>query len=259
MGGADRWRLAAVDAATGTVGAWNPVADPAQGNDVQALAGAGGALFAGGGFRQVGAAMQQGFASFGAAAAGAPAAVTCTAPGPAGTGSSSSSSGSSSSSHTTTSKSTARPTTTPAPAPAPAAAPPPATMAIAGFDLDPARFRAAPAAIRRRHPNRHYGTTFRVDLARAGSVEIVLERELFGRRRGGRCVPASASRRGARCTRYQRYGTLTRQAPAGPSAIPFTGRVSRGWLPAGVYTAKLTASDGTQTVSKLARFQVLAP
>lgn len=246
IGGLDRRRIAALDAVSGAA---NPAWDPSADGPAYAIVSSGGAVFAGGEFSQLGTTMQQGFGAWNAAAAltSPPAAETCP-------GDNAGSSG------------PPAPVVQPVPDRPSAPVTRPVRLVIRSFKAKPARFKAGtPSAStptkgkkRRGFPT---GTTFVFDLSRRAKVRISIHRELFGHRKGKECVAPKAGD-GRRCIRYQLYGTLTpgRAAP-GRHRLPFTGMFGGKRLPAGIYTAKLTAMslDGKRRVSRLTRLQVIAP
>jgi PKD domain-containing protein len=106
------------------------------------------------------------------------------------------------------------------------------------------------------------GTTFRYRLSEAATLRVALELRTLGRRSGRNCLPDSrARRRLARCIRFAARGALTRRRlPAGPGALPFTGRVGARPLAPGRYRATFTATDPSQNRSAPRRiyFRVVA-
>jgi hypothetical protein len=249
MGDRARNRLAAIDATTGLA---SPDWDPDAGSRADAILTAGDAVYAGGRFRQLGSVMQQGFGSFTAAGASDSSGPSVSCP----------------VDHTTVavppSNDSAGPVVTPPAKPARSH-----PLELKSFEVKPPRFRPMPAAAthgrssakgpaqKQKIPE---GTAFLFELTTAANVRIRINRELFGRRHGKECV-APAHRRGHRCTRYQLYGTLASKAREGANSVAFSGRLRGKRLPTGIYTAKLIATDysGKDSVSRLARFQVLGP
>jgi len=123
--------------------------------------------------------------------------------------------------------------------------------AIARLSLTHRRFRVGRAhtavSARRRGRRVPVGTTFRFALDRAASVRIAFARQASGlRARGGSCAKPSRRLRRAharRCTRFVPLRpALTRALPAGPNAVPFSGRIGRRALAPGRYRATLTAT-----------------
>jgi hypothetical protein len=238
LGSEQRFGLAAVDPGSGQALGWDPRPD----GRIDALAVGDDGVVAGGTFSGLGATAQRGLATF--AGAGGPASAACGAP--------------------ASSAVAAAPVVLPGPpADSGSALRPRVVLAVLKFKIAPPVFRVAlPAryAPKAKPGMAPAGTTLRFAVTKAARVKILLERELFGRRQGKQCVAArSAHRQGRRCTRYQLYGTLKRTATRGENAIAFSGMLGKKALPAGLYTAKLVATElnATRTVAKLARFQVV--
>jgi hypothetical protein len=114
---------------------------------------------------------------------------------------------------------------------------------------------AKPTALSAAARRRPKGTTFRVRMSERGSLRIVIERALPGRRRGSRCVkPTRELRKARKCTRYQSKGTLTRtDRGPGQVSVPFSGRLGTRALVPGGYRATFTATDAAGNRSKPAR------
>ncbi len=117
---------------------------------------------------------------------------------------------------------------------------------ISRLTISPARFRvgSTPTALTStaRAPR---GATISYSLNEPATVHIVLQRELSGRRQGGRCValsPAERPPRKARCTRVVVVGRLARAGVGGVNDVAFSGRVGSRKLAPGTYTATLTAT-----------------
>jgi hypothetical protein len=109
----------------------------------------------------------------------------------------------------------------------------------------------AQAGGRRRPPR---GTVFRFSLTEAASARIEIQRARAGRRDRGRCrKPSARLRTRRRCTRWARVGTLVRQAPAGVTRVPFSGRLGRRALRLGSHRAVLVATDASGNRSRAAR------
>ena len=114
--------------------------------------------------------------------------------------------------------------------------------------------QAASAAVagRRRRPPR--GTVFRFSLTEAASARIEIQRARPGRRSRGRCrKPSARLRARRRCTRWVRVGALGRQAAAGGTRVPFSGRLRRRALRLGRYRAVLVATDAAGNRSRARR------
>ena len=104
----------------------------------------------------------------------------------------------------------------------------------------------------RRRPPR--GTVFRFSLTEVASARIEIQRARPGRRSRGRCrKPSARLRTRRRCTRWVRVGTLRRQAPAGGTRVPFSGRLGRRALRLGGHRALLVATDASGNRSRAAR------
>ncbi len=86
------------------------------------------------------------------------------------------------------------------------------------------------------------GTRFSFTPNEAAVVTFVFQRDLSGRKAGGRCVaPTPANLHGPACTRTQRVGSLRRFEPAGQDVVPFNGRLGGSALAPGLYTVLVSA------------------
>jgi len=122
--------------------------------------------------------------------------------------------------------------------------------AVTKFGLTNRRFGVVGAPSRNKHPRGRSGTTFTYTLSKAATVKIVVAHRLAGRRQGRRCVaPTRNLRRAKGCTRILVRGRLTRRSRRGANRLPFSGRIRRRALSAGRYSATITATDATKTVS----------
>ena len=147
------------------------------------------------------------------------------------------------------------PTATPAPSATSTPTPqtgsgPPRPPALAGLTLRPARFAAS---------RRARGTRVSYRLSEAGRVRFRIERELPGRRRGGRCVPPRRAPRGRACTRRERVGgSFERAGRAGVNTFRFRARVGGRALRPGRYVLVATplAADGRPGTAARARFRI---
>ena len=74
-----------------------------------------------------------------------------------------------------------------------------------------------------------------------------------------RTVRRRGCRRGRRCTRLRPAGALTRNAGAGATTVPFSGRLGRRALQPGPYRATLvaTGADGTCVPARTLTFRVV--
>ena len=85
---------------------------------------------------------------------------------------------------------------------------------------------------------------------------LQIERVRGGRRdAAGRCVKR---RRGPRCIRYVRVGTLTRSGADGANAIAFDGRIGLRRLRRGAYRLTVIASDaaGNESTPRRVLFRI---
>lgn len=120
-----------------------------------------------------------------------------------------------------------------------------ATMpALTGLRLSARRFRVGRAAtplVARVAPR---GTRFSYMLSEPALVSFTIERRLSGRRSGRRCVkPTRRLGRAKRCNRYVRAGSFRRMSAAGPSTVPFSGRIGSKALARGTYRLRMVATD----------------
>jgi hypothetical protein len=128
----------------------------------------------------------------------------------------------------------------------PAAGPP----AVTSFGVTPSRFAVGPAAtpVAAGGGRAPRGATLRFRLSSAGSLTIVFERALAGRRVGRSCrAPTPALRRARACVRHVRAGLLRRgNRPAGASSLRFSGRIGSRALVPGRYRVTITATDAAR-------------
>jgi hypothetical protein len=151
------------------------------------------------------------------------------------------------------------PAATPTATPGPGATSPPTPQggsglrpppALAGLALRPARFAAS---------RRGRGTRVSFRLSEAGRVRFRVERELPGRRRGGRCVAPRRAPRGRACTRRARVrGSFEHDGRAGANTLRFRGRVAGRALRPGRYVLVATplAADGRPGRATRVRFRI---
>ena len=101
------------------------------------------------------------------------------------------------------------------------------------------------------------GAIARFKVSEAGVAHLTLLRRAPGRRTGRRCLPRG--RRGKRCVRYLRVGSLSRAARAGLNRIPVR-RPGRTPLVPGRYRLQITVEDAARNQSSPARvgFRVVA-
>jgi hypothetical protein len=113
---------------------------------------------------------------------------------------------------------------------------------------------------RARRTHTHRGSGFRYTLSERATVTIAIDRILPGRRvrRSGRvhCLP---QRRGAArsrpCRRYQWLGTIHTSGRAGSRTKLFSGYLRKHPLKAGLYRARLQATDSARAKSSERRLQ----
>ena len=118
--------------------------------------------------------------------------------------------------------------------------------------------RATPRIAARRRAG--VGTTFVFRLSEAARVTIRMDRARPGVRVGRRCLAPRRGRRGKRCVRYVRAGTLTRRsARAGLNRVRFSGRIGRRALKLGRHRAILRAVDpaGNRSRARTLSFKVV--
>jgi hypothetical protein len=245
LGGTPRTGLAAVDPGTGQTLNWAPQPD----GPIDALAVGSDGVYAGGSFASFGPTAQRGVASFGPGVGEVSSSRLC----PSATTSSNGAGGGALSSGVGPSDSQ------------PVIKRARVVLALSKLRLTAPVFRlpavSGPGAPKVTGPLKRVsvGTTFSFMVSLPAQVTLRISRELFGRRHGNQCVAASQRRHGRRCTRYQLYGTLKRSAKQGANTIAFSGLLGGKALPAGIYTAKLTATEpgAKRSVSRLARFEVV--
>jgi streptogramin lyase len=132
---------------------------------------------------------------------------------------------------------------------------------VSGLRVDPRAFAVARGATAVVAKKAARGTTLRFTLSETASTVLSIERAAPGRRLRGTCrKPTRQSRKGRKCTRYLKVGTLTRPGQTGPNAVLFTGRIGRRALRPGGYRVVATARDAAGNVTGTppeARFTVL--
>jgi hypothetical protein len=131
---------------------------------------------------------------------------------------------------------------------------------LSGVLLSHKSFRVAKGAtaISAKAPKAPLGTSFQFTLSAAAKLQIVLTSRAAGLLHGKGCVAPTAAlkaKHAKHCTRTLKDGQLTRASEAaGADSVPFTGRLGTKALPAGAYSAALTAmneggSSNTVTVT----------
>jgi hypothetical protein len=130
-----------------------------------------------------------------------------------------------------------------------AAAAPKARVTLSSVSVSPRRF----AAVRRKGSRAPIGARVRWKLSAAAPVTVTIERLIPGRRTGKRCV--ARGRKGAPCTRPQRVGALTVNAPAGDGSVKLPGTPRKVRLTPGSYRITVAVKNGP--VAAPVRFTVL--
>jgi hypothetical protein len=136
---------------------------------------------------------------------------------------------------------------------------------VTGFDATNEVFAVGRAAtpVNARARRRKRGTTFVFSSSEPGRATLSFSRARPGRRRGKRCVkPTRKNRRAKRCTRYVAIRpALTRTVAAGPTAVPFSGRIGTKALRPGRYRARLVVTDaaGNRSTPRLVKFRIVRP
>ena len=118
---------------------------------------------------------------------------------------------------------------------------------ITAFRADPSAF-AVPK-----------GTRLRYRMSEAARVTITIQRNLPGRRSGGRCVrPSRRLEHAKRCVRHRIVGTLKQGGVHGANKRRFTGRIAKRALRPGSYRAVVRATDaaGNRSAPKSVRLRV---
>jgi hypothetical protein len=109
------------------------------------------------------------------------------------------------------------------------------------------RFRVAKASTAISAGKPPLGTSFRFTVSATATVKIKITRSAAGLRHGNSCLAPSAKLKRAHakhCARTLTLATLTRASePDGRDSVSFSGRIAHRPLPAGAYTAVLSASD----------------
>ena len=119
--------------------------------------------------------------------------------------------------------------------------------AITAPSITNRRFRVARASTAISAGQAPLGTSFRFTLSGTATVKIKITRLAAGLRHGHSCLAPSAKLKRAHakhCARTLTLATLTRAGePVGRDSVPFSGRIGHSPLPAGAYTAVLSASN----------------
>jgi hypothetical protein len=127
--------------------------------------------------------------------------------------------------------------------------------------MSPRRFAVSTSArqARRQKGRALSGTTITWLLNDRATVRLTVQKVTTGRRVNGRCVAASAGRRGRACVRTTTVGTLRRSAIKGENTVRFSGRVGKRVLGPGRYriTVRAAASGARTTPPQTLTFTVV--
>jgi hypothetical protein len=132
--------------------------------------------------------------------------------------------------------------------PAAPASPPLALSEVVGVAVHPNRFRVGPRATAvagARKARGPVGTTFGFSLSEDGTVSLLIQRALPGRRSGNACVRKTGKNRKAKpCIRYKAAGpALTRPGVKGHNAVAFSGRIGTRRLLPGKYRVGISSTN----------------
>jgi hypothetical protein len=131
--------------------------------------------------------------------------------------------------------------------------------ALSAVSLTNRRF--APVGVRPKGTAKR-GTTFRYTLSEPAMVTITIERQLPGRRVGGRCRKVTRNNRAKRkCKRFKRVGALSADEQDGAQSTAFSGRLRGKPLKRGGYRAGVVATDpqGLTSAERRVSFTVVKP
>jgi uncharacterized delta-60 repeat protein len=141
-------------------------------------------------------------------------------------------------------------------------APPRDTIApvATAFAFSPASFAVARAATPLVAKRAKRGSSIKFKLSEAASLGIVIARERPGLKRGKRCIAPIKGKKGKRCTRLKKMGTLKRTGVGGANKIAFSGRIGKRALGVSRYRATLVATDaaGNKSARIVARFRIVS-
>jgi hypothetical protein len=116
--------------------------------------------------------------------------------------------------------------------------------AITNVRLSPRTFTAGRRATVLRA--RRTGTKIRYTLSESASTALRIQRVARGRVAGGKCrLPTASNRRGRKCVRFVRAGTLRRSGKTGANRVAFSGRIGRRALRPGRYRLIVKATDAS--------------
>jgi hypothetical protein len=130
---------------------------------------------------------------------------------------------------------------------------PPAPGQIQSLSLAPRKFRTVNAGeaifSARKKAKAPIGTTVTYTLSAKGSVELLVERRVAGRRVKGRCVKATkANRTKKKCPLFKlKKPGFAHSGAAGTNQFKFSGRIGGKGLPPGSYRLVASAGGATKT------------
>jgi hypothetical protein len=119
-----------------------------------------------------------------------------------------------------------------------------------------------PVSVGKKKAKQTTGTQIVYTLSEAGTVTMVIERKLNGRRVKRRCRRIThKNRKKRRCVLYAKKGTLTRRAPAGTTVLPWSGRIGNRKLLPARYRMTLVAVDaaGNRSPPRRVYFRIKKP
>jgi hypothetical protein len=119
-----------------------------------------------------------------------------------------------------------------------------------GAKLSRARFAVAPAHGK---AGAGQGATLTATLSEAATLTLTFERQRKGHRAKGKCVAGGGK---PKCTLYERVGTQSKPAGAGPNQIALTGRLGSKALPPGLYRLTIEAKAAGDSAKTTLSFTV---
>ncbi len=100
-------------------------------------------------------------------------------------------------------------------------------------------------------PDSRHGASLSLRLSAPAAVTVTFERARSGRKVKGKCKVGA--KKGTRCTRYSKDGTITKSLPAGTADIALTGVLGSKKLAVGTHrvTVQAVGADGKPTAAKV--------
>jgi hypothetical protein len=132
---------------------------------------------------------------------------------------------------------------------------------VSSVSASPSRFRVGPQATAVSAAADKTGTTFTYSLSKDARVTLTIEQATAGRKKGRTCAkPSRSNRKGKRCVRYAKKGTLTRSGQKGQNEVAFSGRIGSKALKPGHYRVGIAGTDsaGQTGATQYGKFTVLA-